>query len=145
MILRSVNPFILGIVLTCYSYYIPVEAEETIPSDNAITAETSATTCKAIDSETAGSCQQGTATNEQEERDSSKSQHFTECGVWLALSTLPGTGIGMFAGRNFSKDEQYLNATGDHLLPIVDVLAHQGVVGDLFFLWDDYTWVSTMA
>lgn len=57
-----------------------------------------------------------------------------ECGVYLALSTLPGTGIGMFAGRNFTAQEQMMQM-GDHLIPIVDR-------PDQKFLWDSYTWVS---
>lgn len=61
-----------------------------------------------------------------------------ECGVWLALSTLPGTGIGMFAGKEFRQDET-LMAAGDHIIPIVDFLLYQPA--NVKFLWDEYTWV----
>lgn len=81
-----------------------------------------------------------------------------ECGVWLALSTLEGTGIGMFAGKEFTAGQPFMMA-GDHMVPIVDILAHNrdkdknkhngdGNDNDnedarLFFLWDEYTWVRT--
>ena len=61
-----------------------------------------------------------------------------ECGVWLALSTLPGTGIGMFAGKEFRENET-LMAAGDHIIPIVDFLLYQPA--NVKFLWDEYTWV----
>jgi hypothetical protein len=38
----------------------------------------------------------------------------TQCGVYLAQSTLPGTGIGMFAGKNFAVGESIM-AAGDHM------------------------------
>jgi hypothetical protein len=56
------------------------------------------------------------------------------------MSTLPGTGIGMFAGKSFKEGDEMLPA-GDHILPFVDVALSHG--HDIFFLWDEYTWVST--
>eukprot|EP00934_Nitzschia_sp_Nitz4_P005813 Nitzschia sp. Nitz4//scaffold78_size91513//6535//8461//NITZ4_004913-RA/size91513-snap-gene-0.119-mRNA-1//1//CDS//3329558082//5803//frame0 len=61
----------------------------------------------------------------------------SECGVWLALSTLPGAGIGMFAGRDFKDGERFMLA-GDHIIPIIDVITHLNYMP--FFLWDEYTW-----
>ena len=63
-----------------------------------------------------------------------------ECGVWLALSTLPGTGIGMFAGKEYVKGDMFM-AAGDHVVPIVDFATYQPDGGESF-LWDEYTWVS---
>jgi hypothetical protein len=72
-----------------------------------------------------------------------------ECGIWLAPSTIPGAGLGMYAGRNFHHgDALQLDYTGvpvgDPVIPIVDIEAHNG---DKKFrmLWDEYTWryVST--
>jgi hypothetical protein len=34
-----------------------------------------------------------------------------ECGVWVAMSTIPGSGIGMYAGKSF-KSGEYLMMTG---------------------------------
>ena len=62
-----------------------------------------------------------------------------KCGVYLAMSTLPGTGIGMFAGRDYEEGQDMMEL-GDHVIPIVDVNIHQPK--DIFFLWDDYTWDS---
>lgn len=73
--------------------------------------------------------------------DSSSTPHNfegEECGVWLALSTLPGTGIGMFAGKEFKKDQEFM-AIGDHIIPIVDFTVYQNET--VSFLWDEYIWV----
>ena len=69
----------------------------------------------------------------------STSSTTPKCGVYLALSTLPGTGIGMFAGRDY-KEGQDMMELGDHVIPIVDVNLHQRK--GMWFLWDDYTWDS---
>lgn len=60
-----------------------------------------------------------------------------QCGVWVGLSTLPGTGVGMFAGKDFQKGDLLLNV-GDHVIPIVDL----GRRKSDFFLWDEYTWAA---
>lgn len=64
------------------------------------------------------------------------------CGVYLALSTLPGTGIGMFAGRDYQKLDPLMEV-GDHIIPILDMSLHQKR-GE-FFLWDSYTWDPTVV
>lgn len=61
-----------------------------------------------------------------------------ECGVWLAPSTIPGAGLGMYAGRDFTRGEQ-LQQSGDLALPIVDIRAHTGNE-EFQFNWDEYTW-----
>ena len=58
------------------------------------------------------------------------------CGVWLAKSTIPGAGLGMFAGKDFDENDELLPA-GDVVIPIVDIEFHQGGGA---FLWDEYTW-----
>ena len=62
-----------------------------------------------------------------------------ECTIWVAVSTIPGAGLGIFAGKKFGRGET-LMAGGDQIIPIVDMLSHQEEV--VSFLWDDYTWVS---
>jgi hypothetical protein len=70
--------------------------------------------------------------------DDDSSTSAVECGIWLAMSSLPGTGIGMFAGRSFNKGENLMRGLGDHCVPIVDIgFLHK----DAYFLWDEYTWV----
>jgi hypothetical protein len=64
----------------------------------------------------------------------------SECGVWVGLSTLPGTGIGMFAGKDFRKGDPLLSL-GDHIIPIVD-LGLNHAEDTSFFLWNEYTWNS---
>jgi hypothetical protein len=65
------------------------------------------------------------------------STHNDRCGVWLGASTIPGAGLGMFAGKDFQKGDLLL-PVGDHVIPIVDL----GRRYSKFFLWDDYTWTS---
>jgi hypothetical protein len=60
-----------------------------------------------------------------------------ECGIWFAHSSIPNSGLGMFAGRDFKKDETMM-ATGDITIPIVDIEMYQ--TGKWTFLWDQYTW-----
>ena len=67
--------------------------------------------------------------------------HLEQCGVWLAPSSLPGAGLGMFAGRDFKKFEPMLQS-GDVVIPIVDIMMHQKGRKRFTFLWDEYTWVS---
>jgi hypothetical protein len=43
------------------------------------------------------------------------------CGVWLAPSTLPGGGLGMFAGQSFSKNAVIDLGEGDVVVPMTDV------------------------
>jgi hypothetical protein len=67
----------------------------------------------------------------------SRSNNQPTCGVWIARSTIPNAGLGMYAGRHFDEGEN-LTASGDVVIPIVDMEMHQG--SDWLFLWDAYTW-----
>ena len=73
----------------------------------------------------------------QEENDDN---NVSECGIWLAMSTLPGAGIGMYAGKDFNRGDNMHPNLGDHCIPITDLeLNHNDAE---FFLWDEYTWNS---
>ena len=61
-----------------------------------------------------------------------------ECGLWLAPSTIPNAGLGIFSGRNYKPSER-IQETGDVAIPIVDIRFHTGDK-DFMFLWDEYTW-----
>ncbi|KAI2504644.1 hypothetical protein MHU86_9754 [Fragilaria crotonensis] len=61
----------------------------------------------------------------------------TSCGLWFAKSSIPNSGLGMYAGRNFDKGE-HMMVSGDIVIPIVDMEMHQG--DNWIFLWDSYTW-----
>lgn len=61
------------------------------------------------------------------------------CGVWFAKSTIPGAGLGMFAGKDFAEHEDLLPA-GDVVIPLVDMNFHLAQTTDDTFLWDEYTW-----
>ena len=63
-----------------------------------------------------------------------------ECGLWLAPSSLPGAGLGMYAGRGFKQGEAF-QQSGDIVIPIVDLLRHNEYYQERWtFLWDEYTW-----
>lgn len=60
-----------------------------------------------------------------------------ECGVYLAPSTIPGAGLGMFAGKDFKAGERV--TWGDVIIPLVEISWNNG--NEYFFwLWDEYTW-----
>jgi len=59
----------------------------------------------------------------------------SQCGVYLAISSLPGVGIGMFAGRDFTERERLMKV-GDQMIPIVD--------RSVPCLWDSYVWVGSL-
>ncbi|CAJ1942290.1 unnamed protein product [Cylindrotheca closterium] len=60
-----------------------------------------------------------------------------QCRIWVGMSTIPGAGLGMFAGKDFDKGELLL-PVGDLVIPIVDL----GTRRKITFLWNDYTWAS---
>jgi hypothetical protein len=66
-------------------------------------------------------------------------QQELDCGIWLAPSALQGAGLGMYAGRNFTKGER-LQTRGDLAIAIVDIVAHNFDDAHFEFLWDEYTW-----
>jgi hypothetical protein len=62
-----------------------------------------------------------------------------ECGIWVALSTLPGSGVGMYARKSYQMGEASL---ADHTIPIVDFPLHNSHHNNATttFLWDEYFW-----
>lgn len=90
--------------------------------------ETLDRTCENTDSASCASVSQG-----EESKDDAPDQ---ECGIWVGLSSLPGTGIGMYAGKDFSQGDPMMDV-GDVAIPIVDLKRdhpHES------FLWSEYTW-----
>jgi hypothetical protein len=79
--------------------------------------------------------------SEDESSSSSPGSSTVPCGIWLAPSTIPGAGLGMYAGKDYVKDE-HLQDIGDIVVPIVDIHehSHQYNETDWTFLWDEYTW-----
>jgi hypothetical protein len=62
----------------------------------------------------------------------------TKCGVYLAPSTIPGSGLGMFAGDHYYKEGATVTG-GDTVIPIVEHEWNNGFA-EVNFLWDEYTW-----
>jgi hypothetical protein len=68
-----------------------------------------------------------------------------ECGYWLAPSSIPGTGLGMFSGKDFAKDETFDVEAADLVIPFSDIHFHPKLVQEDFefavhVLWGQYTW-----
>lgn len=61
------------------------------------------------------------------------------CGVWFAKSTIPGAGLGIFAGKDVPSGQSVL-PVGDVVIPIVDISVHIAHLNANHFLWDDYKW-----
>jgi hypothetical protein len=56
-----------------------------------------------------------------------------ECGIYLAPSSIPGAGFGMYAGKAYDKGE--LVSDSDLMLPVYEMDWHNGHE-DYSFLWD---------
>mmetsp|Transcript_22130 Transcript_22130/g.49468 ORF Transcript_22130/g.49468 Transcript_22130/m.49468 type:complete len:649 (+) Transcript_22130:98-2044(+) len=65
-----------------------------------------------------------------------------ECGLYLAPSSIPGAGLGMYAGST-KYGEDSLVSDGDLMIPTWDLDYHNG--NDVYYhLWDEYTWSTSM-
>lgn len=64
----------------------------------------------------------------------------TSCGVYLAPSTIPGAGLGMFAGQAYNRND--IVTQGDIIIPLSELDWHNGFQID-FFLWEEYTWSAS--
>jgi hypothetical protein len=63
----------------------------------------------------------------------------TECGVFLAESTIAHAGLGMYAGKDFHTND--VVTSGDIMIPIFEMDKHNKYNRDShYFVWDDYIW-----
>jgi hypothetical protein len=61
-----------------------------------------------------------------------------DCGIYLAPSTIPGAGLGMFAGnRPFSKGDVI---SYSDLMIVVNDMDWNNDYEDYSFLWNEYVW-----
>ncbi|KAL3938258.1 MAG: hypothetical protein SGBAC_006800, partial [Bacillariaceae sp.] len=77
----------------------------------------------------------------EEESNDEKTHDNSKCGVYLAPSSIPHAGLGMFAGhRDYKTGEQVTD--GDIVIPIFEMEWHNQDKEWEFdhFLWDEYTW-----
>lgn len=66
-----------------------------------------------------------------------------ECGLYLAPSSIPGAGLGMYAG-SIEYEEGSLVSDADLMIPTWDLDYHNG--NDKYYhLWDEYTWSSSKS
>ena len=61
-----------------------------------------------------------------------------ECELFIAASTIPNAGLGIFSGISKKKDDFIGN--GDKAIPLIDVWWHNGHEEDFFDPMQDYTW-----
>lgn len=62
-----------------------------------------------------------------------------ECGVFLAESTIPHAGLGMYAGKDYYTND--VVTSGDIMIPIFEMDKHNKYSRDShYFVWDDYIW-----
>ena len=62
------------------------------------------------------------------------------CGMYLAPSTIPGAGMGVFAGhRDIRRGDYLLTDDGDLVVPVYEMTNHVGH-SKYNFLWEEYTW-----
>jgi hypothetical protein len=47
------------------------------------------------------------------------SSNNDECGIYLAQSTIPNAGLGMFAGKDYKKNSKVTD--GDIIVPLIEV------------------------
>jgi hypothetical protein len=72
------------------------------------------------------------------------SEETSKCGMYLAPSTIPGAGLGMFAGdRPYAKNKAV--GVGDIVIPIFDFRWHNGGKNNAAypFLWEEYVWLGS--
>jgi hypothetical protein len=93
------------------------------------------TSCQKIDNEKLASCANNN--NEASCNAISSTPGVDDCGIWVAPSTLPGSGAGMYAGKSYKMGETLL---ADHTIPIVDFPLHNSHHNATTFLWDEYFW-----
>jgi hypothetical protein len=60
-----------------------------------------------------------------------------ECGIYIAPSTIPHAGYGMFAGKDYHPLDYV--TPGDLAVPVVDLEWHTGYT-EFVHVWDDYHW-----
>jgi hypothetical protein len=60
-----------------------------------------------------------------------------ECGIYIAPSTIPHAGFGMFAGKAYRPLD--FVTPGDLAVPVVDLEWHTGYT-EFVHVWDDYHW-----
>ena len=68
----------------------------------------------------------------------SESKQRKECGIYLAPSTIPGAGMGMFAGNKLYREGEMVTF-GDIVVPVFELDWHNGHE-DYDFLWNEYVW-----
>jgi hypothetical protein len=71
-------------------------------------------------------------------------QNQNECGLYLAPSSIPGAGWGMYAGSEGYQMGAFL-ADPDLMVPVYELDFYHPDSQNYWFLWDEYTWRCVTA
>jgi len=112
-----------------------VSGSATADVDDANDPSNDQQTCSSADGSAAGT---STCRASQTSQLTAKS-NVEECGIWLAPSSIPGAGLGMYAGRDFAPREP-LQPSGEIVFPMIDINDHNFQRDEFVLLWDEYTW-----
>ena len=92
---------------------------------------------------------------EEEENDDDEEEEDEECGLYLAPSTIPGAGLGMYSGKYKIREGEHVvpQNGGDVMIPLIEMEWHADSKNDentttttggekkpYHMLWDEYTW-----
>ena len=71
-----------------------------------------------------------------------KPKRSDKCGLYLAESTIPGAGMGIFAGHaSFEPGEMVTDS--DLVIPVFELDWHNQHKSPLHFLWSEYVWAAS--
>lgn len=69
-----------------------------------------------------------------------EAKRSTQCGLYMAESTIAGSGMGMFVGHTTFETGELI-ADSDATIPLFELDWHNGNL-PFRFLWDDYAWLA---
>ena len=131
-------------ILTLFSQLLLVnsERESSLDSTRQNTMATAAISTQRTEARKKDDCRKNNATGSSC-RDTTYQQpiahsSFDSCGVYFAPSTIPGAGMGMFAGRNFHKGETV--TPGDIVIPLIDWNTHNADMSMGYSAMSAYYW-----
>jgi hypothetical protein len=73
----------------------------------------------------------------EEYKNDNEEHHQEECGIYMAPSTIPHAGFGMFAGKDYHALD--VVTPGDLAVPVIELDWHTGYT-EFVHNWDDYNW-----
>lgn len=82
-------------------------------------------------------------TTEQRKQREIDTQHHQQCTIYMAPSTIPGAGLGIFTGIERSKDD--IIGHGDVMIPLTDAWLHLEALGEAYLNRTDTPYLDVPA